>query len=283
MKNFFIIAISLFMSLNISASDDVKVMTFNVRYDNPGDSLNNWNYRKARVADAINFYAADIVGTQEVLHNQLIDLQQSLPGYAMVGVGRDDGSERGEYEALWYNKARFELIDSGHFWLSQTPDVKGSLGWDGACVRMASWAKLRDKNTGTDYFVLNTHLDHVGKAARYEGVRLILDRVHELAGNMPVIVTGDFNSTPDSDVVTHLTDDSLPYYLRNTREESPLIYGPSWSYHEFGKLRYDDRVLIDYIFIGGPLSVKSYGVLAETNGDGFLSDHCPVLVTLVSE
>lgn len=106
----------------------MNVMSFNIRYDNPEDSLNNWRYRKDRAANAIRFYDADIVGMQEVLHNQLQDLQQRLPDYGVIGVGRIDGKEKGEYSALWYKKERFEVLDSGTFWLSETPEVAGSKG-----------------------------------------------------------------------------------------------------------------------------------------------------------
>ena len=181
--------------------EPVNVMTFNVRYDNPDDSLNNWKYRKDRVANAIRFYDADIVGTQEVLHNQMEDLRQRLPGYESIGVGREDGKEAGEYSALWYRADRFTAKESGWFWLSETPEVAGSKGWDGACERIATWAKLQDKLTGKELFVMNTHLDHVGVAARREGVKLVLDKIQELGGDLPVILTGDFNAEPESDVI----------------------------------------------------------------------------------
>ncbi|MCM1292068.1 MAG: endonuclease/exonuclease/phosphatase family protein [Bacteroides sp.] len=262
------------------APEDLTVMSFNVRYDNPGDSMNNWRYRADRVADAIMFYHADIVGTQEVLHNQLMDLKERLKGYAMVGVGREDGKEQGEYAALWYDTVRFELVDSGNFWLSETPDVAGSMGWDGACVRIATWAKLLDRDSQRELLAVNTHLDHVGQVARREGVNLLLNRISEMRGDMPVVVTGDFNSTPDSEVVAHISGEATPNHLTNTRTQSPLVYGPAWSYHEWGKLALEDRTLIDYIFIGGPLTTKRYGILAETNNGLWLSDHCPVLATM---
>lgn len=260
---------------------ELKVMSFNVRYDNPDDKENNWKFRVDRVANAIMFYDADIVGTQEVLHNQLMDLKERVKGYRMLGVGREDGKQQGEYAALWYKPERFELVDSGNFWLSQTPDVAGSMGWDGACVRIATWAMLRDRRSGRELLALNTHLDHVGVEARREGVSLILDRVSKMRGNLPVVVTGDFNSTPDSDVVAHITGDSVPNHLVNTRTVSSLVYGPAWSYHEWGSLPVEKRTLIDYIFIGGPLTVKSYGVLSETDNGRWLSDHCPVIATMV--
>ena len=207
-----------------TGNQELKVMSFNIRYDNPGDSLNNWKFRADRVADAILFYNADVVGTQEVLSNQLADLKERISDrYGMVGVGREDGKEQGEYAALWYKKDRFELCDSGNFWLSQTPEVAGSMGWDGACVRIASWAVLRDKESAKELLALNTHLDHVGQVARREGITLILDRVRELRGDRPVVVTGDFNSTPESDVVAHITGDSIPGHLTNTRTASPPV------------------------------------------------------------
>lgn len=286
MKNLFLLLLPLVaascgqVKQQTSAPQPLNVMSFNIRYDNPEDSLDNWQYRKDRAANAIRFYDVDIVGTQEVLHNQLEDLKQRLPGYAVIGVGREDGKEKGEYSALWYKTDRFDLLDSGYFWLSETPEVAGSKGWDGACERIASWAKLQDKKSGKKYFALNTHLDHVGVAARREGISLILDRVKELSDGLPVIVTGDFNSDPQSDVIKHITDAADPEHLTDSREVAAIVYGPSWSFHDFGKIPYDRRPLIDYVFVNDGLKVLRYGVLAETENNAFLSDHAPVLVTV---
>ena len=257
----------------------INVMSFNIRYDNPEDSLDNWKFRKDRAANAVRFYDVDVLGTQEVLHNQLEDLKQRLPEYGVVGVGREDGKEKGEYSALWYKKNRFDLLDSGYFWLSETPEVPGSKGWDGACERIASWAKLKDKTSGKEFFALNTHLDHVGVVARREGISLMLDRVNQLSGGLPVIVTGDFNSEPESDVIKHVTDPSNPEHL-DARLASPVVYGPAWSFHDFGKIPYQHRPLIDYVFVRNGFDVLRYGVLAETENEAFLSDHAPVLVTV---
>lgn len=263
-----------------TAGDPVQVMTFNIRYDNPEDSLNNWAYRKDRAAKAIRFYEADIVGTQEVLHNQLEDLKQRLPEFEAIGVGREDGKEKGEYSALWYRKDRFTAKESGWFWLSETPEVAGSKGWDGACERIATWAKLQDKQTGKEYFVLNTHLDHVGVAARREGVKLVLDKVQELGGDLPVIVTGDFNAEPQSDVIRQMTDPANPEHLTDARAVAKLVYGPDWTFHDFGGIPYDKRSRIDFIFVKNGLEVEKYGILAETENEAFLSDHAPVLVSV---
>lgn len=264
----------------VAASEPVNVMSFNIRYDNPEDSMNNWKFRKERVANAVRFYDVDIVGMQEVLRNQLEDLRQRLPEYGVVGVGREDGKEKGEYSALWYRKSRFTLLDSGNFWLSETPEVAGSKGWDGACERIASWAKLKDAVSGKEYLALNTHLDHVGVVARREGVNLILEKVNELGSELPVIVTGDFNSEPESDVIKNITDPNNPKHLTDARLASPVVYGPSWTFHDFDKIPYDKRPLIDYVFVRNGLSVLRYGVLAETENESLLSDHAPVLVTV---
>ncbi|HIZ33962.1 MAG TPA: endonuclease/exonuclease/phosphatase family protein [Candidatus Bacteroides merdigallinarum] len=264
----------------VQTDDPVNVMSFNVRYDNPDDSLNNWNDRKDRVANAIRFYDADIVGTQEVLHNQMEDLRQRLPGYESIGVGREDGKEAGEYSALWYRKDRFTAKDSGWFWLSETPEVAGSKGWDGACERIATWAKLQDKLTGKELFVLNTHLDHVGVAARREGVKLVLDKIQELGGDLPVILTGDFNAEPESDVIKQVTDTADPKHLTDARTVADLVYGPNWTFHDFGNVPFEHRERIDYIFVKNGLEVLKYGILAETEGYAYLSDHAPVLVSV---
>lgn len=263
-----------------SSKAKINVMTFNIRYDNPEDGENNWKYRKDRVANTVYFYDVDILGTQEVLYNQLEDLKKALLEYDVVGVGREDGKKKGEYSALWYRKERFSLLDSGNFWLSETPETVGSKGWDAACERIASWAKLKDISSGQDYFVLNTHLDHVGVVARREGIRLILDRIQELSNGLPVIVTGDFNSEPDSEVVKQITDTNNSKSLIDTRSIAPIIYGPSWSFHDFGEIPYEKRPLIDYIFIRNGLSVLRYGVLAGVEDGVFVSDHTPVFVTL---
>lgn len=285
MRKFILFIVSI---IALSACSDVKtkadtpaelnIMTFNIRYDNPDDSLDNWQYRKERVANSILFYDVDILGTQEVLNNQMEDLKQALPNYESVGVGREDGKEKGEYSALFYKKDRFTVLDSGYFWLSETPDVAGSKGWDGACERIASWAKLKDENSGKDILALNTHLDHVGQVARREGVNLILDKLEELGNGLPIILMGDFNARADSDVIHQIVDKSKENHLLDSRSISPVVYGPAWSFHAFGRIPYESRSLIDYIFVSKDIDVKVYGVLAETENEEFLSDHAPVFV-----
>lgn len=259
---------------------ELNVMTYNIRYDNPQDSLNNWKFRKDNAAKAVKFYDADILGTQEVLHNQLQDLKDRLPNYDVVGVGREDGKEKGEYSALWYKKDRFKVMQSGYFWLSETPQVIGSKGWDGACERIASWAKLKEKHSGKEVFALNTHFDHIGVIARKESVKLILEKVAELSKGCPVVVTGDFNAEPESSVVKDMTDAANQKHLIDSRSISPIVYGPDWSFHDFGRLPIKNRQIIDYVFVRNGVKVLKYGVLAEQNNTAYLSDHAPVLVRI---
>lgn len=285
MKKLFILPFLILILTSCGKGEKIKehpsfnVMTFNIRYDNPEDSLDNWQYRKDRAANAIKFYDADIVGTQEVLHNQLLDLQERLPEYTAIGVGRDDGKEDGEYNALFFKTDRFDNLESGTFWLSETPG-EPSCGWDGACCRVATWARLLDRESGKTILALNTHLDHVGKIARREGINLMFEKVNELSQGAPVIVTGDFNSEPESDVIKHVTNPEDSNHLTNTREVANVVYGPAWSWHDFGNLPYEARPLIDYVFVRGDMTVDRYGVLAETENNEFLSDHAPVLVTV---
>ena len=261
-------------------SAKLNIMTFNIRYDNPEDGLNNWKYRKEYVANSILFHDVDILGTQEVLYNQMVDLKRLLPNYEYVGVGREDGKEKGEFSALFYKKDRFTVIDSGYFWLSATPEIVGSKGWDGAIERIASWAKLRDLISGKEVLAMNTHFDHVGKVARRESVTLILNKLFELANGLPVILMGDFNAHPESEVIKAILNPSNKNHLIDSRSISPIIYGPSWSFHDFGKIPYEKRPLIDYIFVNEAVKISRYGVLAETENDTFLSDHAPVLVSV---
>lgn len=260
----------------------VKVMSYNVRYDNAGDGDNSWTARRDSVAAEILASGADIVGTQEVLHHQFTDLKRILPGFDVVGCGRDDGYQAGEYEALWFKKDRFLCLNSGNFWLSQTPEIMGSLGWDGACVRMASWALLQDKTTGRQLLALNTHLDHVGNEARRRGVELILDRLTAIAPGLPAVVTGDFNSGPGSDPVRYITDPQKTFHLIDSRTVAQKVDGPAWTFHNFGRQPIDQREIIDFIFVTPGVGVASYEILDNTARAPLTpSDHCPVVATII--
>ena len=264
------------MSCGPKPATKLNVMTFNMRYDNPEDGENNWQYRRERVARVIESNGVDIFGAQELLVNQLNDLKGLLPEYDEVGVGREDGREAGEFNPVFYRRDRFELQDWGTFWLSETPDSAGSKGWDGACERLATWTVLRDTD-GRELFFINTHLDHVGDTARREGVTLLLDRIAELSGGRPVALTGDFNADPESEVIAHVVESGQ---LHHTRDAAAECGGLKGSFSDFGSIPEAMRPLIDYVFVNEGFKTLSYQVLPDSLEDGYLSDHSPVLVKL---
>ena len=275
-----ICALALFASCagkTSEASDELKVITMNMRYDNPADGANNWQYRYDEIARMISAEQPDLMGTQELLAHQLDTLKARLTDYATIGVAREDGVRQGEHSAIFYRKDRFEEVKSGNFWLSETPDSVGSFGWDAACVRIATWAVLRDRND-RELFFLNTHFDHEGKVARQKSGDLLVDRVKALAGDRPVIVTGDFNADPKSDVIRNILSKGI---LRHTKDEAEVREGADWSFTSFGAIPTEERILIDYIFVGGQLNVARYEVMPEQNAEHrHYSDHAPVQAIL---
>ena len=265
-----------------TAADPLRVMTFNIRYDNPGDGVNAWPNRKDWVASLIRFHGADAVGVQEALLRQLTDLDVRLPGWARVGVGRADGREGGEFSAILYRTDRLELVESGTFWLSPTPEVPGSKGWDTAIERIATWARFRDRRTGCRVLHLNTHLDHMGEQARQEGTRLIRRRLASLAGGLPVIVTGDFNTTPSSVAYRIMTRDTIAGAIAPLGDAFVSSrtghYGPTSSWTAFKAIEPGRR--IDYVMVSKDVDVLAHGILPDSWDGRFPSDHMPVLAVL---
>ena len=207
-----ILLVILLGSSAVSQSRDVRVMTFNIRYGTANDGENHWDKRKEILVATIKAFNPDLLGTQETLGFQRDYLTANLAGYEVLGVGRDDGKEKGEMTALYFKRSRFEKLDGGHFWLSETPDVPGSKNWDAALTRMATWVKLRDKQNpkAKPLMYFNTHFDHRGVQARFEAAKLIRQRVAEAAKSCTVIVTGDFNAGDDSDPYRALFGDGSP-------------------------------------------------------------------------
>jgi endonuclease/exonuclease/phosphatase family metal-dependent hydrolase len=276
----FVLGVFLIITVSTAQSKtglDLNIMTFNIRYDNPNDGANNWKIRKENAINMIRFNEVDILGMQEVLVNQLNDITGSLKEYNSVGRGREDGKEKGEYSPILFKKSKFELVKSGYFWLSQTPD-KPSKGWDAACERIATWVILKDKSTGKRVFVLNTHFDHVGEVARRESVNLIRTQMAQLSDGLPQIMMGDLNADPESSVVKSLLTADKSIALLDSKKIASVVYGPNWTFHDFGKIAFKDRQLIDYILVNREVAVLKYGVLAETLNETFLSDHAPVFI-----
>ena len=260
-------------------SPRINVMTFNIRYDNPDDGEQNWHKRKENVIRMINFYDLDIIGMQEVLVSQLYYLKDNLPDYSHVGVGREDGKDKGEYTPVFYRKNRFRELDHGTFWLSETPN-KVSKGWDAALERIATWIKLRDISTGKEFLFINTHFDHRGRQARVESARLLKTKIDELADGVQVILTGDFNLVPESEGIRTLVQSDGENTLVDSKSVAEITYGPNWTSTGFDNRPFDQRRVIDYIFLNNIAGVKRYAVITEKLNDLQLSDHCPVFVQL---
>ena len=257
----------------------VNVMSFNIRYDNPEDGKQNWHHRKENVVQMINFYDLDVIGMQEVLVGQLNYLKSNLQQYKALGVGRDDGKEKGEFSPIFYRKDRFEALKTGTFWLSETPN-KISKGWDADLERIATWAIFRSKATGEEFIFMNTHFDHIGDIARVESAKLLKQKSTELAENLPLILTGDFNLVPESEGITTLTKPDGENTLFNASSLATFTYGPDWTTCGFDNRPYEVRKTIDYIFLKGINKVNKYAVFAEMKEDIFLSDHCPVFAQI---
>lgn len=259
----------------------VDVMSFNIRLDTAHDSINRWDNRKDFAANAVRFYNPDILGTQEVLPNQLEDLKERLPQYTAVGVGREDGIHKGEHMALFYKTERFDSIATGTFWLSETPDKPGVKGWDAACPRTVTWALLKDRRTGREFLAMNTHLDHVGETARREGMKMALNRAFEIAKGAPIVLTGDFNTTQESTAYQTVTNQQSKTMMLDSRKVAATKFGPEWTFHDFGRIPYADRELIDYIFVTPDAKVLRHGVLTQTEGLPHISDHAPITATII--
>ena len=251
---------------------NVRWATFNMRLDTPADSLNNWKYRKERVAQYIQDMKLDVVGTQEVLQNQFNDLKSLLPDFEGVGVARDDGKETGEYSAVFYRKSVFDALDSGTFWLAENPDSVGMMGWDAVCVRVATWAKLQHKATGKIVMAVNTHFDHVGKVARRESALLIIRKIKEIVGDRPAVLTGDFNVTDQSEAYNTIV--SNEFVLLDAHKVAEKVGGVSYTFHDFDRREMEKRSKIDFVFVTPQIKVLQSEVTQEVK-EALLSDHNP--------
>ncbi len=259
---------------------NLRVMTFNIRYATAQDGNNAWDKRKDLLLETIGQFHPDLLGTQEVLAVQADFLAEHLKDYALIGVGRDDGKRQGEFSALLYKTRRFDVIDSGTFWLSETPEKAGSKSWDSSLPRIATWAKLRDRvEGGREILFLNTHWDHRGQRAQTESGRIIRGWLADHSGDLPTIVTGDLNVTESHGGLRALLDvmapgpklrDAFrllhPLHLQSQAEEA--------TFHNFAGGRNGRR--IDFI-LASPEFTPLEAAIDYTNRDGrYPSDHYPV-------
>lgn len=258
-------------SIGFLNAQSIKVMTYNIRLDTPADGVNQWPNRIEKVAGIVQKYNPDIIGVQEALHHQLQDLIRLLPDYSYVGVGRDDGKEKGEYSAILYRNDRFGVLQQTTSWLSETPDVPGSKSWDAAITRVLTSVKFYDKVLKRDFVVLNTHFDHVGVQARYHSAAYLAGYVTGTRAEIiPVVVTGDFNFERTESAYDALLLDKHLFDTKPANDNTGTYCG-----FEVGKM---ECKAIDYIFHTKEWILKNYLVIADHDGTYYPSDHLPVMV-----
>ena len=256
-------------------SQSVSIMSYNLRYDNPGDSLNSWDHRKEQLANEVLFYNPDFMGVQEGLHHQVKYLAEHLSNREFIGVGRKDGKEKGEYSAIFYNTKKFELMPGtdSTIWLSETPG-RPSTGWDAALPRILTWGQFQSKLNGELIYVFNTHFDHRGKIARAKSAELILKIIKKIAGNAPAVLTGDFN-VPEQKKPYQIIAGSFMRDAWYVSELKPV--GPEFTYSGFSVCNSSaHKARIDYVFVNQEIKVNKIAAISNFRNGYFLSDHIPV-------
>ncbi|RCR69859.1 endonuclease/exonuclease/phosphatase family protein [Larkinella punicea] len=253
----------------------ITIATYNIRYNTKNDGINAWPNRKEEVKALIRFHEFDIFGTQEALRDQLDGIAE-LPEFAFFGAGRDDGQQAGEHSAIFYKKDRFEILKSGNFWLSETPDKPGK-GWDATCCnRICSWAQFRDKTTKKKFYFFSVHFDHQGVKARQESGKLMVQKIKEIAKDEPVVLVGDLNSTPETEQVKAIETILSDSYKATAQPP----YGPVGTFNSF-KFDAPMKNRIDYIFVKKGIDVLKYGVLTDAKDQRYPSDHQPVVIKAI--
>lgn len=272
---FILTAFAVFFGCFLQAQS-LKLMTYNIRLDVASDGENDWDHRRFFMVSQINFYEPDILGIQEGLPHQVLFLQKHLGHYEREGLARE-GNGRGEASTIFYNRLKFVALQSHTFWLSPTPDSV-SMGWDAACLRVCTAVLLKERKTKRQFWVFNTHLDHVGEVARANSVELILNKIKTFnSRNLPVIFMGDLNATPDSPIIARLKTE-----LDDTRARvGDDVLGPLGTFTGF-KFGEPNPKLIDYIFVSRTpgLTVRKYAVLDESRNQRYPSDHFPIFVEI---
>lgn len=250
-------------AFSFSFGQTLTVGTYNIRYDSRDDARqgNGWKDRSSVIGDLIKFHRFDVLGLQEALDHQLADLRDQLPDFEHVGVGRDDGARKGEHSPIFYRKDKFQVLDSGTFWLSPTPEQVGVVGWDAALPRICTWARFQESaEKKRTFWVFNTHFDHRGTQARLESARLMLKMSAEMAKDEPVILTGDFNVTQTSESYRELEASEM---FADAYEIAGIRYAKNGTFNNFDPNSQTDS-RIDHVFLTKHFSVVRYGVLLDS-------------------
>jgi len=278
MKIFYQCIFSVIILLTITSSiypQPHTIVSYNIRYDNNWDIENSWEIRRSNIIQMLIKYSPSILGIQEGLLTQVQYIDSSLINYDYVGVGRDDGKNKGEFCAIYFDTTRYVLLKNSTFWLSETPDTI-SVGWDAALERICTYGLFKDRITKKEFWVFNTHFDHMGSIAREKSSGLILKRIKKInRQSLPVILMGDFNSIPNSppvkEIITELSD-----ALQISKEK---LHGPRGTFNGFNEdLPIEKR--IDYIFTK-KLKVLSYRHINDRlENNRHISDHLPVMIKI---
>ncbi|MFL9834588.1 endonuclease/exonuclease/phosphatase family protein [Chryseobacterium terrae] len=258
-----------------SFSQNLKVMSFNIRLNVDSDKENSWTNRKQDAVDLLSYYHPDYFGVQEALPEQMKDIKNGLKSYDYVGVGRDDGKEKGEFSAIFYDTEKLQVVKSGTFWLSETPE-KPSKGWDAAYNRVCTYAVFKDKKSKKEFLAMNLHFDHIGNVARVKSADLILKKIKEInPKNLPLTLSGDFNLTDDTEPIKIISQNLKDSFYNS--ETKP--YGPKGTFTGFNVTEVP-KERIDYIFVKG-FKAKSHRHINDRRENLlYPSDHFPVLTEL---
>ncbi|WP_240485934.1 endonuclease/exonuclease/phosphatase family protein [Anditalea andensis] len=252
----------------------LNIATYNIRFDSPNDEGNMWTDRSPHLINQIKFHQMDIIGTQEGLHHQLEEINDKL-GFPYIGIGRDNGDEKGEFSAIFYNPDKFTVVEENTFWLSETPEVP-SKGWDAQLNRVCTYGKFSHEEMGT-FYVFNVHYDHMGQKAREESSKLLLQKIKEInAENLPLILMGDFNITDENPAYQTIASSALQD-SRDKSETTPI--GPNGTFNAF-KWEMLPENRIDHLFVSDDFKVHRYGILTDNYGKKYPSDHFPVLIEI---
>jgi endonuclease/exonuclease/phosphatase family metal-dependent hydrolase len=272
-------------------SAPLRILSFNIRYDNPGDGPDRWSERQGLVVKTIVEQDAHLVGLQEAYKHQLDHLLAELPRYAHLGVGRNDGEEAGEYSAILYDRGRFEVLESGTFWLSETPDEAGSKTWGNTIPRICTWGRLRDRENGRVLVMYNTHFDHASQPSRVKSAQLIAKRAATAMGeavreedHVPkpqqapgLIVTGDFNAGEDSEEMRLLLEHEALELVDTFRVLHPQA-SPAGTFNGFAGRT--EGAKIDYVLCNPTLTVLEASIVPDHEDGRYPSDHFPVAASL---
>ena len=275
-KNLFLLFFAVAI-ISTAQSQHLNIATYNLRYQNAGDSLqgNAWSKRCPVICELIRYHNFDIWGGQEVLFAQMNDLINNLPEYSCVGVGRDDGDKEGECSPVFYKKDLFTCLQSGHFWLSPITDTPNK-GWDAALPRICTWVQLKENRTNRIFWFFNLHFDHIGVIARRESAKLVLAKINEMCADEPVILVGDFNVDQHNESYTLIQTSGR---LRDTYEIAKIRYAQTGTFNNFNPNQHSDS-RIDHIFVSSDFNVIRYGILTDSYRDTesirLPSDHFPV-------